>query len=147
MKMTLELLSYRPTSFSYVKDVVLMLITWNLHKKSNEVSIKTRSTLASFRFIGLVTKHNCEMVHSSSLGILPEVPIVLIHSSCSRKLNQLFVEVKKGVKSLKLRIYHAVIISTIEIWFSFAFYSWIYPRVLVGIFMQICHSCVTGSSI
>ena len=119
MKMTPELLSYRPTSFSYVKDVVLMLITWNLHMKSNEVSIKTRSTLASFPFIGLVTKHNCEMV--CSLGILPEVPIVLIHSSCNRKLNQLFVEVKKGVKSLKLRIYHAVIISTIEIWFSFAF--------------------------
>ena len=27
------------------------------------------------------------------------------------------------------------------------FYSWIYPRVLVRFFMQMCHSCVTGSSI
>ena len=27
------------------------------------------------------------------------------------------------------------------------FYSWIYPRVLVRFFMQMCLSCVTGSSI
>ncbi|XP_067026756.1 uncharacterized protein [Acropora muricata] len=26
------------------------------------------------------------------------------------------------------------------------FYSWIYPRVLGRMFMQMCHSCVTGSS-
>ena len=31
----------RPPCFSYVNVVVLMLISWNLHKKINEVSIKT----------------------------------------------------------------------------------------------------------
>ena len=34
-----------------------MLISNNLHKKSGEVSIKTRSTPASLSFIGQVTKH------------------------------------------------------------------------------------------
>ena len=34
-----------------------MLISKNLHKKSSEVSIKTRSTLASLSFISQVTKH------------------------------------------------------------------------------------------
>ena len=34
-----------------------MLISWNLHKKSSEVSIKTPSTIATFSFIGQVTKH------------------------------------------------------------------------------------------
>ena len=34
-----------------------MLISKNLHKKSNDVSIKTRSTSASLSFIGQVTKH------------------------------------------------------------------------------------------
>ena len=34
-----------------------MLISKNLHKKSNEVSIKTGSTPASLSFIGQVTKH------------------------------------------------------------------------------------------
>ena len=43
--------------FSYANDVVLMLISWNLHKKSNEVSISTMSSLASLSFIGQVTKH------------------------------------------------------------------------------------------
>ena len=44
-------------------NVVFMLISWNLHKKSNEVSVKTRSSLASLSFIGQVTKHNYKMVY------------------------------------------------------------------------------------
>ena len=35
----------------------VMLISKNLHKKSREVSIKTRSTPASASFIDQVTKH------------------------------------------------------------------------------------------
>ena len=42
---------------SYVDDVVLMLISWNLHKKSGEVSIKNKSTLVSLSFIDKLTKH------------------------------------------------------------------------------------------
>ena len=38
-------------------DVVVMLISKNLHKKSSKVSIKTRSTPASLSFTGQVTKH------------------------------------------------------------------------------------------
>ena len=34
-----------------------MLISKNLHEKSSELSIKTRSTPASLSFIGQVTKH------------------------------------------------------------------------------------------
>ena len=34
-----------------------MLISMNLHKKSGEVSIKTRSPPASFSFKGQATKH------------------------------------------------------------------------------------------
>ena len=34
----------------YIDDAVLMLISRNLHRKSIEVSIKTRSTLASLSF-------------------------------------------------------------------------------------------------
>ena len=34
-----------------------MLISKNLHKKSSEISIKTRSTPASLSFIGQVAKH------------------------------------------------------------------------------------------
>ena len=40
-----------------MNDVVVMLISKDLHKKSIEVSIKTRSTPASLSFIGQVTKH------------------------------------------------------------------------------------------
>ena len=40
----------------YVNDDVLKLISTNLHKKSNEVSIKTRSPPASFSFKGQATK-------------------------------------------------------------------------------------------
>ena len=38
-------------------DAVLMLISRNLHKKNNEVSIKTRSHPASLSFKGQATKH------------------------------------------------------------------------------------------
>ena len=43
--------------FSYANDAVLMLISTNLHDKSSEVSIKTRSTPASLSFNGQATKH------------------------------------------------------------------------------------------
>ena len=45
MKVRLEVILFwwRPPSFSYVNDAVLMLININLHSKSSEVSIKTRS--------------------------------------------------------------------------------------------------------
>ena len=43
--------------FSYANDAVLMLISMNLHDKSSEVSIKTRSTPASLSFNGQATKH------------------------------------------------------------------------------------------
>ena len=36
---------------------VVMLISKNLHEKSIEVSIETRSTPALFSFIGQLTKH------------------------------------------------------------------------------------------
>ena len=42
---------------SSVNDAVLMLISSNLHKKSREVSIKTKSPPASFSFQGQATKH------------------------------------------------------------------------------------------
>ena len=57
VRLKLTLLLYRPTCFCYVNDDVLMLIGWNLQKKSSEISIKTRSILASISFIGQVTKH------------------------------------------------------------------------------------------
>ena len=38
---------------SYVNDFVLMLISRNLNETSSDVSIKTRSTAASFSFKGL----------------------------------------------------------------------------------------------
>ena len=49
----------KPPCFCYVKDAVLMLISWNLHKKSSEVSIKTRS----FSFKGQPSTHNCKMAY------------------------------------------------------------------------------------
>ena len=57
VRLVLTLLRYRPLSFSYVHNVVVMLISKNLHDKSSEVSIKTRSTLASLLFKGQVTRH------------------------------------------------------------------------------------------
>ena len=57
-----------PPCFSYVHEVALMLISWNLHKKTSEVSIKTRSTLASLSFIGQVTKHTTVKSSISKLG-------------------------------------------------------------------------------
>ena len=42
--------------FSYVNDSILMLISWNLHKKSSVVSVKRRLTPASLSFKGRATK-------------------------------------------------------------------------------------------
>ena len=56
VRLVLTLLGYRPPSFSYVNDVVVMLISKNLHKKGSEVSIKTSSTPVSLSFTGQVTK-------------------------------------------------------------------------------------------
>ena len=41
---------------NFVNDAVLMLISWNFHKKSSKVSLKTRSTAASLLFKGQATK-------------------------------------------------------------------------------------------
>ena len=40
-----------------------MLISRNLHNKSSEVSIITRSPTASISFKGLVTKHSCKKIY------------------------------------------------------------------------------------
>ena len=53
----MTLLYYKPFCFSYANDAALMLIRRNLHKKSSEVSIKTRSPPASLSFKGPATKH------------------------------------------------------------------------------------------
>ena len=52
-----DLVMIQTSPFSYVNDVVVMLISKNLHKKRSEVSNKTRSTPASLSFIGHVAKH------------------------------------------------------------------------------------------
>ena len=54
--------------FSHINDAVLMLISRNLHMKSCEVSIKTRSTPASLSFKGQATKHTT--VKRSILSVL-----------------------------------------------------------------------------
>ena len=46
-----------------------MLISGNFHSKSNEVSIKTRSTPASLSFKGWATKHNCKIFYSLSFDV------------------------------------------------------------------------------
>ena len=58
----------KPPCFSYGNDAVLMLISRNLHNKSTEVSIKTRSTPASLSFNGQATKHTT--VKWSIIGFL-----------------------------------------------------------------------------
>ena len=52
-----DLVMIQTSLFFYVNDVVVMLISKNLHNKSSKVSIKTRSTPASLSFKGQVTKH------------------------------------------------------------------------------------------
>jgi len=47
----------QPPCLSYANEIVLMLISKNLHKKSREVSIKTTSTPASLLLKGQATKH------------------------------------------------------------------------------------------
>ena len=47
-----ELFFYRNLPAFYVNDAVLMLISRNLHKKSSEVSVKTRSSTTSLSFKG-----------------------------------------------------------------------------------------------
>ena len=47
----------KPPCFSYVDDAVLMLISRNVHKKGSEVSIKTRSTPASYSYKGQAAKY------------------------------------------------------------------------------------------
>ena len=42
-----DLVMIQTSLLFYVNDAVVMLISKNLHKKSSEVSIKTRSTTAS----------------------------------------------------------------------------------------------------
>ena len=51
-----ELVLIESSLLFYVNDTVLMLMSRNLHKKSSEVSIKTRSTPALLSFKGQATK-------------------------------------------------------------------------------------------
>ena len=53
----LVLIETSPLFSCHVNDTVLMLISRNLHMKSSEVSIETRSTPASLSFKGQATKH------------------------------------------------------------------------------------------
>ena len=57
VRLELTLLWQKPPCFTYVNGALLVLIGGNLRKKRSEVSFKTRSTLASFSFIGQATKH------------------------------------------------------------------------------------------
>ena len=57
VRLAVTLFWYKPPCFSYANDAVLMLISRNIHKKSNEVSIRTRSPPASFSFKGQATKN------------------------------------------------------------------------------------------
>ena len=52
-----DLVLVETSCFCYVSDAVLILIRRNLHKKSSEVCIETRSPSASFSFKGQATKH------------------------------------------------------------------------------------------
>ena len=52
-----DLVMMQTSPISYVNDVVVMLISKNLGKKSSEVSMKTRSTPVSLSYTGQVTKH------------------------------------------------------------------------------------------
>jgi len=59
MRVGLEFTSFwwKPPCYSYVNDVVFMLISSNLHKKRSEVSIKTGSAPASLSFGGRAARH------------------------------------------------------------------------------------------
>ena len=52
-----DLVLIETSLLSHVNDAVLMLVSRNLHMKSSEVSIKTRSTPASLSFKGQATKY------------------------------------------------------------------------------------------
>ena len=56
-RLELTLLWYKPRGFCYVNHVIAMLTSFYLHKKSNEVCVKARSTPVSLLFKGLVTEH------------------------------------------------------------------------------------------
>ena len=56
-KAEVTLFWYRPHCFCCVNEVVLMLISCHLNKKSREVCIKARSPLALLTSMGQVTKH------------------------------------------------------------------------------------------
>ena len=56
VKLKLTFFWWKPPFFSYINDAVLMVIISNLHNKSSEVSIKTRSTPASLSLKRQATK-------------------------------------------------------------------------------------------
>ena len=56
-RLELTSLLFKRPCFSYVNDVVLILTSRNLHKKSSEAFIKMRSTQASLSYKGQVTMH------------------------------------------------------------------------------------------
>jgi len=69
VRLEVTLLWWKPPYFSYVNDAVLMLISSNSHKKSNEVFNKTGSPPGSFSFKGQAINeaHNSKMVFCYSV--------------------------------------------------------------------------------
>ena len=63
-----DLVSMETSLLFLCNDAVLMLISSKFHKRSSEVSIKTRSPPASFSFKGQVTKHTTVKIN----GLLHE---------------------------------------------------------------------------
>lgn len=68
-------------AFLIVNDAVLMLISRNLSQKSSEVSIKTRSTPASWSFKGQVINHKTVKIN----GVLDRLQIVANVSFAERQ--------------------------------------------------------------
>ena len=55
-KAGVDLVLIQTSLLAYLNDADVMIISRNLHKKSKDVSIKARSTLASLSFKGQVSK-------------------------------------------------------------------------------------------
>ena len=92
-----DLALIEPHCFSYINDVVLMLISRKLHKKSCEVSIKARSTPASLSFKGQVTKHTIVKWSISDLDLFTKIfkHLLKLYSAGAQKTNE-FISFKSS---------------------------------------------------
>ena len=72
VRLEVTLFSEKPPCFSCVNDALLMLISSNLHKKSEDV-IKTWSTPASLFFKGQATKHRAVKLFISTC-VFTDIP-------------------------------------------------------------------------